>query len=303
MTSSLSSSYATLLIIRSLYHRSKTLDLSSGKGLSLASTSVLDVEVYPNMPRNWSTTIPEGNDPVRRDEIGSDQPTLADLYRMIGELFDKSDRELDEVADEMRATKKGLAGLEQDARQPRLAMEADVPSDTKTHTRMEDAVAVQARYGNSCSANQIDPDPTCLISFGDDSTGPPAFPCTRDDALIDNGATASKPCLPPVGMCTPTAAGGLLPTGTASTAMMTIFPRQLFSWILGETKKHTSRINCKLAPSWRRVIQTKSRQTLVFDPGGCTGHLRTCPFLGTWRALLCGEVLIWERLVVIWSVF
>ena len=28
----------------------------------------------------------------------------------------------------------------------------------------------------------------------------------------------------------------------------------------------------------------------MFDPGGSQGRLRTCPFLGSWRALLCGEV-------------
>ena len=31
----------------------------------------------------------------------------------------------------------------------------------------------------------------------------------------------------------------------------------------------------------------------MFDPGGSTDRLRACPFLGTWRALLCGEVLVW----------
>ena len=41
----------------------------------------------------------------------------------------------------------------------------------------------------------------------------------------------------------------------------------------------------------------------MFDPGGFNGHLRACPFLGTWRALLRGEVLVLERLVAIWSVF
>ena len=29
----------------------------------------------------------------------------------------------------------------------------------------------------------------------------------------------------------------------------------------------------------------------MFDPGGSTGRLRACPFLGTWHALLCGELL------------
>ena len=31
---------------------------------------------------------------------------------------------------------------------------------------------------------------------------------------------------------------------------------------------------------------------MLFDPGGSTDQLRTCPFLGTWRALLCGEVFV-----------
>ena len=30
----------------------------------------------------------------------------------------------------------------------------------------------------------------------------------------------------------------------------------------------------------------------MFDRGGSTGHLLACPFLVTWRALLCGEVFI-----------
>ena len=42
-----------------------------------------------------------------------------------------------------------------------------------------------------------------------------------------------------------------------------------------------------------KVKETKSRQTLVFDPGGSTARLRACPFLGAWHALLCGEVFVW----------
>ena len=48
-------------------------------------------------------------------------------------------------------------------------------------------------------------------------------------------------------------------------------------------------MNNQLSSFWRRAIKTKSKQTLVFDPGGSTGGLRACPFLGTWRPLLCGE--------------
>ena len=41
----------------------------------------------------------------------------------------------------------------------------------------------------------------------------------------------------------------------------------------------------------------------MFDLGGFRGRLRAYRFLGTWRALLCGKVLVLERLVAIWSVF
>ena len=44
-------------------------------------------------------------------------------------------------------------------------------------------------------------------------------------------------------------------------------------------------------PSCRRVIETKSGENRMFDPGGSQGRLRACPILGTWRALLWGEVM------------
>ena len=60
-----------------------------------------------------------------------------------------------------------IARLQQDARQPRLAMEADGQADTKTRERTEGAAtAVQAMHGDSCSANRVDPGPkTTSISF------------------------------------------------------------------------------------------------------------------------------------------
>ena len=39
-------------------------------------------------------------------------------------------------------------------------------------------------------------------------------------------------------------------------------------------------------------MQTKSRQTLLFDLGGCTGRLRSCQVLGEQHALRVG----WARL-------
>ena len=41
------------------------------------------------MPRKESEGVPEGNGPVpQQEESGSGQPTLADVYRMMEELFD-----------------------------------------------------------------------------------------------------------------------------------------------------------------------------------------------------------------------
>ena len=101
------------------------------------------------MPQNGSKAVPDDNGPVpRQEEFGSDQPTLADVYPLFEERFERQLKEvksrvdkMGELADKMRATKQRLAGLEQDARQPRLAMEADVPSDTKTRERTEGAAA------------------------------------------------------------------------------------------------------------------------------------------------------------------
>ena len=127
-----------------------------------------------------------------------------------------------------RGTRQRLAGLEQDAWQPRLATEAHVPTETKAHNLAEDTAADQAKHGDSCSAKKVDPNLMCLTSFGDDSTGPPTLPCCMDDAMVDKGAAAPKPCLSFVERRTLTAAGGLLLAGTASTAMRTIFPRSFF---------------------------------------------------------------------------
>ena len=147
-----------------------------------------------------------------------------------------------------------------------------MPSDTKTRERTEGAAAaIQAKHGNSCSANQVDPDPMCLTNFGDDSTGPPALPCSRDDALVDNGAAAPESCLSPfLEMHTPTAANILLPAGTAPAAMRTTFHQPpLWFCPTEETNLRTSNqyaMDC--SSFWKmKILQTKSIQTLMFDPG------------------------------------
>ena len=184
---------------------------------------------------------------------------LADIYRLfkkrldrslnlIKNYFDQQDKKLDELMERTREIRQRLAGLEQEARQPRLATEADVPTDKQTRKRTEDAGAGQAKHGDSCSTKRVDAGPTSLTSSG--KTAESLAPPLREDVLVDKGAEAPKPYLSPVEMYTLTTAGDLLPAGTASTAMRTIFPRPLFSWSLGEEtkKKSTSRTNNSLPP-------------------------------------------------------
>ena len=142
----------------------------------------------------------------------------------------------------------------------------------------------------------------------------PALPCW-DDVLVENGAAAPKSCLSPLEMRSPTATDGLLLADMASTAMRTTFHQLSLCFCLtGETSSRTlilyvsyfsifGWVNNQQAASWPRVIETKLGQTLVFDPGRSTGRLRTCPFLGTLCALLCGETLVLERLVAICNVY
>ena len=123
----------------------------------------------------------------------------------------------------MRATNQREADLEQDARQPRLAMEADGPADTKTREHTEGAAtAVQAMYWDSFSSCWVEPGPkinSTSVGMMDES---PALPC-KDDVLVKNGDALPKSCLSSLEMHSPSAAGGLLPAGDTSTATRTTF--------------------------------------------------------------------------------
>ena len=132
-----------------------------------------------------------------------------------------------------------------------------------------------------------------------------------EDVLIEDGATTLKSCLPSLEMCSPTAAGGLVPTGEASTATETSSNEPLL-WFYAteemnleddskEKNPWTTIPSASYGSSsfWRllaalycyRVVETKSRQNRTFDPGGSDVHLHACPFFGSWRALVCGEVI------------
>ena len=105
------------------------------------------------MPWKKTKDVPEGNSSVpHHKEFGSDQPTRANLYRMIKEQFNKSDKQVDELTEKIRATNQRLAGLEHEAWQPCLATEADVEPDTKARRRTKGAAADRATHEDKSSS-------------------------------------------------------------------------------------------------------------------------------------------------------
>ncbi|CAM9103180.1 unnamed protein product [Ascophyllum nodosum] len=267
------------------------------------------------MLRKASKTVPEGNGPVpQKEELESGQLTMGDIYRLF--LVEKLDRQLermdsyfDRLDDEVRERDQHLTRLEHGARQPRLAVEADGQASTKTRKRMEGAAtAVQAMRGDCFSACRVEPGPTTNSTSLGMKADPPSLPC-RDDSVVECGSAAFKSCLPSMEMRPSTAAGGLVPTGDASKASETTLNEPPLRFCL------TKETDLKAENSWtsipsasydsssvfqernlsaisycRRVVDTKSGQNRTFDSGGSRGHLRACPFLGSWRALVCGEV-------------
>ena len=202
-----------------------------------------------------------------------------------------------------------VTSLEHGARQPRLAMEADGPANTKTRERTEGAAtAVQAMRGDGFSARWVEPGPnTNSTSFGVKAEAPD-LPC-REDVVVESGDAAPKSCLPPLEMSSSTAAGGLVPTGETSTAKRTTSNEPFLRFYATEEinpEEDSKKILWTSIPSawygssfWKllpalsglRVIETKPMQNRTFDPGGSQGHPRVCTFLGSWRALVCGEVI------------
>ena len=257
------------------------------------------------MLRKASEAVSEGNVPIpQQEEYEFDQPTLADAYRHIKLMMSRFEEQTEIL-------EKRLTRLEHGARQPRLAMEGDGPANTKTQERTEGAAtAVQAMREDSCTAEQkVQDGPKTSITFGVEAE-PPDLPC-KEDVLIEDGATAPKSCLPSLERRSPTAAGGLVPTGEASTATETTSnePTLRFyatkemnpeedskmksSWTLTLYASYDSSSFWRLlaAPYCRRVVELKPRQNRTFDPSGLRVHLRACPFLGSWRALVSGEVI------------
>ena len=175
---------------------------------------------------------------------------MEDVYRTMKEAFDRWDRKLEEISDKMeayieerRSIDQRLTRLEHGARQPRLAMEADGPADTKTRERTEGAVtAAQVMRGDSFSARRVEPGPnTNSTSFGV-KVEPPTLSC-RDNVVVESGDAAPESCLPFLEMRSSTAVGGLVPTGEASTATETKF-NQPPLWFCS-TEETDLEANCK----------------------------------------------------------
>ena len=196
-------------------------------------------------PRKESESVFEGNGSIpQQEEFGSGQLTLEDAFRGMRQEWKE---QLDKIR---RCVMQQLASQEQDARQPRLAMEADGPANTKTRERTEGAaIAVQAMHGDSCTAKKVQDGPKTSISFGVKAE-PPDLPC-GEDVLVEDGATSPETCLPSLEMRSSTAAGGLVPTaGETSTAETTVNKPllQFYSTEKEDSKKKNLRTS--IPPAW-----------------------------------------------------
>ena len=70
---------------------------------------------------------------------------------------------MEEYVDGLRSMGQRVTSQEQDARQPRLAMEADGPTNMKTRERTKGAAtAVQAMHGDSYTARKVQDGPRRL---------------------------------------------------------------------------------------------------------------------------------------------
>ena len=198
------------------------------------------------MPREVNGPVPQ------QEEFGSGQPKPADEYRPSDESlirrqiklmrshFEEQKKMLDNFMDDItRHFNQHAASLEQDARQPRLAMEADGHANTKTRERTEGAAtAVQAMRGDSFSARRVEPGPnTNSTSFGM-MAEPPALPC-RDDVVVESGGAAPESCPLSLEIRSSTAAGGLVPTGKTSKATETTVNKPLLQFY--STKEENSK--------------------------------------------------------------
>ena len=161
---------------------------------------------------------------------------MANIYRVLEERFGRVNNNLDRMTNHFDRQEKRLDELKEEMRATNQRP-ADV-KPYKTRKRTKNAAADQAKNGDSSSA-RVDDYPTCLTSFGVIAK---PFLKTPEKcigvALVNNGAEAPKAHLPPMEMrMLSSVAVGLSSTGPASAAMRVIFPPPLHSWTLGNKAK------------------------------------------------------------------
>ena len=255
----------------------------------------------------------EENVPVRQqEEFGFDQPKLAGVYRpsdksLIGQQIKLMKSHLEEQEKMLDKFRDGIMGLfdqlavrpEQDARQPRLAIEADGPANTKTRECTEGAAtAVQAMHGDSCStAQKVQDGPKTSISFGV-MAEPPDLPC-REDVLVEDGATSPESCLPSLEMRSSTAAGGLVSTGETSTATETTVNKPLLqSYSSEEENSKKKKLRTSTPTSRTTAVPVRRVPCLLLPTAG--GSLRQNPgkigrLIQAVRKVIPASARFWDR--------
>ena len=188
------------------------------------------------MLREESEVVPEGNGPVQQEEeFGSGQPPPVHHFQRLEEIWDWR---IDVIT---RLLEQHLASQKHDARQPRLAMEADRPANTKTRERTGGTTnVVQAMFGDSCTAQKGQDGAKTSISFSVKAE-PPDLPY-REDVLVDDSAAAPKSWLPSLEMLATTVAHGLVLTGKTSTETETIFNEPLIRFYATEETSSKKKI-------------------------------------------------------------
>ena len=74
------------------------------------------------------------------------------------------------------------------------------------------------------------------------------------------------------------------------------------SVVLPDRREIKSRISNQYATDYSifckmKALEAKTKQTLVFDPGGYTGRLRSCPFFGNVARVCVGRFSFGRRMV------
>ena len=114
------------------------------------------------MPRKESEAVPEGNGPTPKD--AGKMVTWEEIRQAVSLTWGEASKEI--IKEDSRRADQRVASLELDAPQPRLAMEADGPTYTKTRERTEGAAkAIQAMHGDSFSAKRIQDGPKSSNHF------------------------------------------------------------------------------------------------------------------------------------------